>query len=195
MLLPSKTVLGIDMGFRSIGLAVQSFDPNTGKWRVLDMRLVSTEETAKLHKKQKHLRQSAQVFVRAAEAAAEVDSAILLWRPTLVCYEDTMWVRGTKAMFRVGNAYGFLAHMLVNQHKLPSIPVQPLEAKQAVCGKLATKEERQKADVVKAVRKRFPECTALTKHLTDDQCAHPHDAVAIIEACKGDPVFKLAMGC
>jgi Holliday junction resolvasome RuvABC endonuclease subunit len=192
VLSPSKIVLGLDMGFAQIGWCVMCW--HAGKWTVLAMGVISTEETAAVHKKQKHLRVSASVMVRCAEALSELSGIISMWRPCIVCYEDTMWVRSTKTMFRVGGIYGGLAHMLFNATPLPSIPVQPMEAKQAVCGKAATKQERKKQDVIKAVQKLYPECKAHTKGFLAKHMPHPHDAVAIVVACFNDPIFKLTVG-
>ena len=177
-------LVGLDAAFSNIGIAYGEFDLDTGKTRVKDIHLVSTEAD-KAGKKV--VRKSSDDLRRARESFRGVSDFLKLYpNVRMLAAEIPSGAQSARASWALGIAVGILGSL---SHEKSVIEVSPRETKEATGDKLADKE-----DVIKWASDLYPDLPwRKTKgRITKAGNEHMADAIAIIHAATKTEQFKQA---
>ncbi len=172
------TVLGIDSGLASCGLAVVRLLP-AGEELVRAWVFTSKPSDRKVG-----VRAADDLARRARELAAEVIDALEAHRPVAIAIEAPSWPRNAGSAAKMGAAFG-VVFALAQRFDLPLVQASPMDVKLAVTGrKTAAKDE-----VVLAVETRFP---GIEWPRQTTLWEHAADAVGVVLACLDSEPLRMA---
>jgi len=177
-------IVGIDPSLRNTGLALASYDIQTGDWSVQQVSIVQTEKLSG-----KTVRQSSDDYRCARELITGINKFVKEHGASFVCAEVPTGAQSARAAFSNGVCCAVLAAVSV-----PLIQVNPTEVKLASVGtKTASKEQ-----IIAWATGQWPDAGWLRRKLkgamvlTSDN-EHPADACAAIAAGVETAQFAQAM--
>lgn len=180
---PGAVVLGLDPGFASLGWALVRLTPHHE-----EPLACGVIRTRKGYRKGETLA-SSDLHRRGRELAGIL--ALIMRREAIVaiCAESLSFVRSAKTMQQVGRAWG-LIDAFATATDLPLVECSPVELKVAVCNDPTA----SKADVEKALRKRYPHApwAEMLTDVTGAQREHAFDALGAVVACSASNVCRMA---
>ena len=172
-------VLGIDIGFASVGIALVELTHVSESVEWLDV--IRTEKSAK----KREVRASDDNLRRAQEIASRLVPFFQNDRIQVVCMEAMSFPRNASASMKMGMCLGDIA-TLACLYSVPIQQVSPQEIKKRLCGK----KDASKDDVEKALRKRYKIRKDVVA-FTESSREHAFDALASIVACLDSEVIRI----
>jgi len=183
---PGAVVLGLDPGFSSFGWAAVRLIPEGGE-EVLEVGCIRTERSkGKVLVRDDDRRRAAEI----ARALLGVSRRLL---PAVLCAEALSHVNPRESRMpvsttvKVGRAWGEV-DMLAEQLETALVQVAPQTIKKAVCGNRSA----SKAEVQRALVRRYPELAALLEPIPASFREHPVDAVGAVAASLHTNELRLA---
>lgn len=181
----SAVLLGIDGGLATTGLAALRLEQ--GRETVLRFDVFETEKSDK----KLHVGASEDTVARARVLLGNLERVLGdLNRdgdvPAALCMETLSLPRNAGSSAKIGVALGIVV-AFAQRHGLPIVQASPVLVKKAVCG-VGT---ASKDDVIKAVKRLYPETEAWFDGLNKGDREHAADAVAVIRACFASEVVQL----
>jgi Holliday junction resolvasome RuvABC endonuclease subunit len=157
--------MGLDPGFRFVGLAVVALDP-------LDVIEVAVLET----KLVEGMRKSVDNVRRAQEIGRGIVSVLdRLEPPRFIACEAMSFPRSSSVANQLGLCWGLISE-IARTYRAPIVQASPQEIKIALCGR----KTASKDDVILEIERRFPEIALPKKRSTWE---HAADAVGAAVTC------------
>lgn len=180
---PGAVVLGLDLGFASLGWGLVRLTP-----RHEEPLAMGVIRTRKGYRKGETLA-SSDLHRRGRELAGILALIMQRERVVAICAESLSYVRSAKVMHQVGRAWG-VVDAFATATDLPLVECSPVELKVAV----TNNPSASKADVEKAIRKRFPHTpwAELLADVPEGQREHAFDALGAVVACSASNVCRMA---
>jgi len=173
------TILGIDPGFASFGIALVRLLPDSE-----DVLLLEVLRTSKSTAKQNVFACSDNVR-RARELAHRLEQIVTGHAVRAIAAESMSYPRNSSTAGKMSLAWGVIA-AISEAHGLPVIQSSPQAIKQAVTGS----KTADKAEVEFSVLRRFGNAIEALYGGPDGQREHAFDALAAIVACLDSDVMR-----
>jgi crossover junction endodeoxyribonuclease RuvC len=169
-------ILGIDIGFASLGWALCEVKPDY--FEPLACGVIRTEKA----NKKIQLRSSEDNIRRAQDLLSGLDLVTLVRKPQAIATESMSWPRSAGVVAKMGIAWGVLASFAY-QHGLPMVQSSPMEVKRQFVGDGKASKER----MIAWAKAEYP-----TLKLPTQETLHEHavDAIAAVYACRTSEAFK-----
>lgn len=172
-------VLGVDPGFRNIGLATMLYNPGVGV-ELLDLKLVLTKKADK----KRGLRAKSD-DLRCLEIIRQETESFLRLNPCdVVAFEECPCLRSARVSQQIAMAWATVWTLATSRTGVVSFEYPIAELKKCVTGSTQASKE----DMVEALSQRYP---ALRDFDTGEgKKEHVADAMAAALLCTQDPVVK-----
>lgn len=171
-------VLGVDVGFASMGLALVQLGPESET--LLKTWVVRTEKSSR----KLAVRSADDTARRSRELAQELERVLREAGPGAVAIEAPSWPRSAGVSAKLGCAFGVLFGWAERYH-LPLVMASPQDLKRALCGV----KTASKGDVALAIERRFP---AVEWPRAKTLIEHAADAIGAVVACLDSDVIRMA---
>lgn len=170
-------VLGVDIGFASMGIAVGTMS-REGK---VEINLLGVLRTEKENKKVQ-LRSSEDNIKRAQVLYSGLSQVISQNNIGIITTESMSWPRNAGVVAKMGIAWGVLA-AVASQCSLPMVQSSPVEIKKRVCGDGKASKEM----IISEIKLHHPN---LEWHKQETMWEHCADAAASIIAARDTELMK-----
>lgn len=175
-------ILGVDVGFASIGVALLVH--RDGAWHVAALSVVETKPTAK---KRKVLAVEDNIR-RAQEIGAAIDGFRSLAGVVAIASEAFSPPRSSSVASKIGMMVGVLSE-IARANRIPFLQATPQTVKMAVCkSRKASKEE-----VEAAIRGLYLDANDLLDRIVPSKREHAADALAAVHVCLRSPEIEMAL--
>lgn len=172
-------ILGVDPGFRNIGLALMLYSPGRGV-ELLDMKLILTQKADK----KRGLRAKAD-DLRCLESIREQADAFLRLNPCdVVAFEECPCLRSARVSQQVAMGWTCVWTLATQRSGVVSFEYPIVDLKKCVTGSTQASKE----DMVEALSQRYPALKDFD--VGDGKLEHVADAMAAALLCSQDPVVK-----
>lgn len=180
------SLIGIDPGFASIGIAVLLLDADYVY--VTRFELLKTESETKKRKVfavEDNVRRALEIarHLRVVVAAAHANGATVAG----ICAEAMSFPRNSSAAAKMAMTWGIIAS-LSEATSIPIVQASPQRVKIDVCGS----KSASKDDVIAAVEKLYPQVIEARRNIARSAWEHPHDALAVAHASLDSEAVKIA---
>lgn len=169
-----KTILGVDPGLATFGLAVMGI--RNGGPVIIELAVAHTAPSSR----KRAVRSSDDVLRRARELHDALQNIVSRHQPACICAEAMSYPRSSSSAAKMSVSWGLIASL-----GLPVVQVSPQEIKRALCGRA----DASKTDIQEALMRRLGSWQF--DRLEKSDIEHAADAAGAVLACWDAEIVRL----